>query len=805
MKKLILISYLLISLILEAQTVNSWITTGNGSQKLNPQALTSFSQYSPNGINNIIDLDTSITYQTMDGFGFALTQGSAESLMDLDEQVRLAVLNELYGTSENAQSIVRISIGASDLSNSVYTYNETAGDINMNNFNISDQDSSYLIPVLQDILSINPNIKILATPWTAPTWMKTNNSWIGGSLDENYYSAYASYFIKYLDVMASLGINIWAITPQNEPEHDGNEPSMLMTASEQTDFINNHLGPAIANSSHNTKIIAFDHNCDNTAYPISVLNNSPYVDGAAFHMYLGDISAMSTVKNQTNKNVYFTEQYTSSKGNFGDDLSWHMQNIVIGAPRNWSKTVIEWNLSTNSDFGPRTAGGCSECLGAVTVTGNSSFTRNVSYYILSHISRFVQPGAVRIDSNTNSIHNVAFLNPDDTITLIAFNEGSNPDFKVRVGNNSFTFSLPQGAAATLTWNSNSTDNTPPVVNLSSPTNGASFNTNSNINIMANATDNDGSIAQVEFFEGANFLAVDTSSPYSFIWNNVSNGNYSITAKATDNEGLSITSSAVNITVNSPSTPIIANGTYNIYNPTLSEVMSVNTVAEGQPENPQNIIIGRARMQAFDVSNNLQEWTFTHQGNDIYKITNVGDNSTLGVKDGWCGDFGDVQVGFDNSSPYTLFKVIAGTSVNSYVFQIAFDSDCNFGSTNVPVKAFDIDGGNSGSKINTFPTDAGNANQEFQILALGTLSTNDSFLSDALSIYYNKNEGLIVNSKQSNIQKLTVNIYDLSGRSITSKEISSKGTIEINNVNNGVYFARVIDENNNSMVKKFIVF
>ncbi|TBN03687.1 T9SS type A sorting domain-containing protein [Hyunsoonleella flava] len=252
--------------------------------------------------------------------------------------------------------------------------------------------------------------------------------------------------------------------------------------------------------------------------------------------------------------------------------------------------------------------------------------------------------------------------------------------------------------------------------------------------------------------------------------------------------------------------IIADGTYNIFNPTLSEVISVNRVAEGDPGNPQNVIIGRARMQVYDASNSDQEWSFSHQGGDIYKISNVGDSSILGVKDGWCGDFGDVQVGFDNSSPYTLFKVIAGTNANSFVFQIAFDSDCNFGSTNVPIKAFDIDGGNSGSKINTFPTDSGNANQEFEIVALGTLSTNNSFLSDALSVYYDKDRGLVINSKNADLGKLSISVFDLSGRAIISKESNgNRTTMKLETLNKGVFFARISNKENNTLVKKFIVF
>ena len=161
--------------------------------------------------------------------------------------------------------------------------------------------------------------------------MKSNGTWIGGSLNPTYYSAYSQYFVKYLQEMDANGITIWGITPQNEPENPWNEPSMVMNSVQQTNFINDHLGPAIATSGYSPKIIAFDHNCDNTSYPIDVLNNSSYVDGAAFHMYAGNISALSTVRNATGKNVYFTEQYTDVNGDFNGDLGWHMENVVIGS------------------------------------------------------------------------------------------------------------------------------------------------------------------------------------------------------------------------------------------------------------------------------------------------------------------------------------------------------------------------------------------------------------------------------------------------------------------------------------------
>jgi glucosylceramidase len=228
---------------------------------------------------------------------------------------------------------------------------------------------------------------------------------------------------------------------------------MTMTASEQLNFINNHLGPRIRNAGYTTKIIGFDHNCDNTSYPTTVANGSSYVDGSAFHLYAGNISAMTTVKNATNKNVYFTEQWTSSTGSFGGDLSWHIQNVMIGASNNWAKAIFEWNLANNPSMGPRTPGGCTTCLGAITVNSSTSYTRNVAYYIIGHVSKFVQPGAVRIGSNNSgSIQATAYRNTDGSKVLLAINTGSgNTTFRVNWGSQNFSYTLPAGAVATFKW------------------------------------------------------------------------------------------------------------------------------------------------------------------------------------------------------------------------------------------------------------------------------------------------------------------------------------------------------------------
>ena len=255
--------------------------------------------------------------------------------------------------------------------------------------------------------------------------------------------------------MKAEGITIDAITPQNEPLNPDNNPSLLMTAAEQATFIKNHLGPAFRTAGINTKIITYDHNCDNTAYPLSILQDAaanPFVDGSAFHLYAGDIGALSTVHNAfPNKNVYFTEQYTASTGSFGGDLKWHVKNVIIGSMRNWSRNALEWNLASDPGFAMHTPGGCTTCKGALTIGGN--IVRNVSYYIVAHASKFVPPGSVRIGStNTGSLYNVAFKRPDGKKVLIVVNDGSSQQiFNINFGDRWVSPALEAGAVGTFLW------------------------------------------------------------------------------------------------------------------------------------------------------------------------------------------------------------------------------------------------------------------------------------------------------------------------------------------------------------------
>ena len=406
-----------------------------------------------------INIDTTQRFQEVDGFGYTLTGGSAYVINQLNTSVKENLLKELFGKEENSISIsyLRLSMGASDLDASVFSYDdmpEGKTDIKMENFSLA-KDKVDLIPLLKQILTINPNIKILATPWSPPVWMKDNGKTIGGSLLPEYYEVYAQYFVKYVQQMKAEGIIIDAITPQNEPLHPGNNPSMFMSAPEQANFIKNNLGPAFKAAGIATKIIIYDHNCDKPEYPLSILNDADankYIDGSAFHLYAGDISALSQVHNAyPEKNVYFTEQWTSSEGNFGGDLKWHLKNVIIGSMRNWSKVALEWNLANDPAFGPHTQGGCTQCLGALTI--GSTITRNVGYYIIAHASKFVPPGSVRIGSNTSGdLINVAFKTPSGKKALIVLNEGqTDATFNLKLVDKWAILTLPAGSVGTYVW------------------------------------------------------------------------------------------------------------------------------------------------------------------------------------------------------------------------------------------------------------------------------------------------------------------------------------------------------------------
>jgi glucosylceramidase len=408
-----------------------------------------------------IQVDASRTFQTMDGFGFTLTGGSAMHLVRMAPTARLALLRELFATDGTniGISYLRLSIGASDLNERVFSYNDLpagATDPEMKKFDLG-PDRADVVPVLKEILRINPAIKLMGSSWSAPAWMKTTNDTRGASLKPEFHNAYAKYFVKYIQAMKAEGIRIDAITIQNEPLNPRNNPSMFMSATQQAAFIKLSLGPAFAAAKLDTKIIIYDHNCDHPDYPLSVLNDpaaAKYVNGSAFHLYAGKINVLTTVHDaHPDKNIYFTEQWMGAPVALQRELTWHVRELIIGATRHWSRTVLEWNLASNSRWEPHTdRGGCTRCVGGVTIEGNQ-VTRNPAYYIIAHAAKFVRPGSVRIASNTlPTLPNVAFQTPERRRVLIVLNNSQERQtFNISYQGKVATSVLNGNAVGTFVW------------------------------------------------------------------------------------------------------------------------------------------------------------------------------------------------------------------------------------------------------------------------------------------------------------------------------------------------------------------
>jgi glucosylceramidase len=442
--------------------VNCWLT------KIDKSALIALQQplqiyTAPMKNVKLLNVDDTETYQGIDGFGFALTGGSAMLINSMQADARQNLLNELFLNDDNSigTSYLRISIGASDLSDRVFSYNDLPKgktDGEMKNFSIGAEKKD-LIPVLKQILAINPKIKILGSPWSAPVWMKTNGKSKGGSLKQEYFDAYALYFVKYIQSMKDEGIRIDAITIQNEPLHPGNNPSMYMSAADQALFIKKSLGPAFKKEGIDTKIIIYDHNPLHYEYPIEVLSDAEanqYIDGTAFHMYEGEVDSIAAVHRAfPDKNLYFTEQWIGAPGNFSGDFSWHIKTLIIRAMRNWCRNVIEWNLAADPKQDPHTKGGCTQCLGAVTID-KSTVTRNPAYYIIGQASKFVAPGSLRIKSDElKGFPNIAFKTPEGKMVLLVQNDTETKDV-IQVGyKNSFIkLELDKGSVVSLVWPAN---------------------------------------------------------------------------------------------------------------------------------------------------------------------------------------------------------------------------------------------------------------------------------------------------------------------------------------------------------------
>ncbi len=437
-----------------------WLTTPDRTALVAPQAPAL--HFSPKaGQLPTLTVDDAQHFQSIDGFGFALTGGSAQLLMRMGAPQRAALLKELFTTGDNGigVSYLRLSIGSSDMNEHVFSYDDLPPgetDVQMAKFDLG-PDRADVIPVLKEILAIRPEIKILGSPWSPPAWMKTNNDVKGGELKPEFYGAFAKYFVKYIEAMRSEGIAIDAITIENEPLNPKNTPSMAMFAQQQDTFVAKDLGPAFEKAGIRTKILLYDHNPDVLSYALSILGDpaaSKYVDGTAFHLYGGDASLLSQVHDAyPKKNLYLTEQSVTQWRSGPIGIAEPVRGVMIGATRNWCRNVLLWNLAADPQNGPHTNnGGCTGCSGAITLDGDSA-TKNVAYYVVEHFSQFVPPGSVRVaSSEMEQLASVAFLTPQHKVVLVVSNTANFPkSFAVKYHDTFFETMLPSESVGTFVW------------------------------------------------------------------------------------------------------------------------------------------------------------------------------------------------------------------------------------------------------------------------------------------------------------------------------------------------------------------
>lgn len=442
------------------------LTTGEQTKLLAPQPEAPFGTGGSQN-SQVITVNEATQYQTMDGFGASLSDSSAWVIWnDLNASQQATLLQQLFSpTAGIGLSFLRQPMGATDfVVNGNYSYDDVpAGqtDPQLANFSIA-HDKPYIIPLLQQALAINPAAKVVALPWSPPAWMKTSGTMNGGDINTAYFPNLAQYFVLYLQAYQQAGIPVYAISVQNEPLNSTSSyPSESLAASDESNFIATYLGPALNTAGlGSVKILAYEHNWDNTDYPESVLASSAsaYIAGSSFHCYNGNVSAQSTVRTAyPAKDIWFTECTGTVGSSFAGDLAWNSENLLIGATRNWARSVSLWNLALDQNSGP-TNGGCSGCRGVVTVdtrTSPATITYNVEYYVLGHLAKFVVAGAHRIDSNTFSgggVEDVAFQNPDGSIVLFVLNSGTAPgNFSVSWKGAYFNYTLPPQSAATFEW------------------------------------------------------------------------------------------------------------------------------------------------------------------------------------------------------------------------------------------------------------------------------------------------------------------------------------------------------------------
>ena len=449
-----------------APAVQAWLTTGDQARLLSREPDIALAGAKPGAAAIVVDAST--RYQQMQGFGASITDASAWLIQNkLNPAQRAALLQDLFGTSAGTEggigmAFTRLTIGASDFSRSHYSFDDMPKgetDPELKHFSIAPQQDTVL-PVVKAALAVNPQLKVMASPWSAPGWMKSTDSLVKGTLKPEAFDAFARYLSLYVTTMKAQGVPVSALTLQNEPHFEPEDyPGMRVDPAKRAAFIGGHLGPLLARENPGTTVFDWDHNWDEPDSPAAVLGDTraaKYVSGVAWHCYAGDVAVQARVHARfPDKDTWFTE---CSGGGWAPDWSKNLQfftrTLVIGTTRGWARGVLLWNLALDEKDGPF-LGGCKNCRGVVTIDSRTGeVTRNVEYYALAHASKFVRPGAYRIASSgeAGDVVNVAFRNPDGSVALVVANgAGQARALSVRAGKRGFSHTMPAASVATFVW------------------------------------------------------------------------------------------------------------------------------------------------------------------------------------------------------------------------------------------------------------------------------------------------------------------------------------------------------------------
>jgi O-glycosyl hydrolase len=439
--------------------VDSWVTDLNTDERLARQPVLRWQNGA--GDREAIVVDPTRRYQTMTGFGASMTDSSAYVLSKLATRNRKSIMTDLFSTTDGiGLSMLRQPMGASDFAvDQAYSYDDQpAGqtDRDLSEFSIA-HDRPYLLPRLREAYAINPEITFMASPWSAPGWMKDTDSLITGSLLPTYHRTYAQYFVEFIRAYARAGIPTDYVSLQNEPLYEPEDyPGMGVMPDQAATFLGRHLGPVLDRAGlDDTTILGYDHNWDITDYPEAIYHDrraARFVPGTAWHCYAGEVTAQSVSHNSYPHAQAFLTECSGGGWQRTTDRAFDLtMDSVIGVPRNWGQSVILWNLALDQRHGPF-IGGCADCRGVVTVNDDGTVTKNLEYWALAHASRFVRPGAVRIGSSQpagSPVSNVAYRNRDGSMVVVAHNQGhQSRAFDLTIGNRHVGVTLAPGAAAT---------------------------------------------------------------------------------------------------------------------------------------------------------------------------------------------------------------------------------------------------------------------------------------------------------------------------------------------------------------------